>query len=90
MQRKVVVLGVSTDAPAANLGFREKFDFPYDLLSDVDGSMSRAYGALAEGATRASRVSVLIDPDGQVAACWAEVTPASHADEVLAALAASD
>ena len=85
----MVVLGVSTDSSADNLAFREKFGFPYDLLSDVDGAMSRAYGALAEGATRASRVSVLVDPDGKVLACWPEVTPASHAEDVLAVLPTS-
>jgi len=84
----VVVLGVSTDSCADNLAFREKFGFPYDLLSDVDGAMSRAYGALAEGATRASRVSLLIDPDGKVLASWPEVSPASHAEDVLAVLKA--
>jgi thioredoxin-dependent peroxiredoxin len=84
------VLGVSTDTPAENLAFREKFGFPYDFLSDVDGGVSRDYGAMGEGAGRASRVSVLIDPDGRVAACWPQVTPANHAEEVLAALAAED
>lgn len=81
-----MILGVSTDTPAENKAFRDKFDFPYDLLSDVDTAVSAAYGALAAGAKRASRVSVLIAPDGTVAAVYEKVSPAEHADEVLRSL----
>lgn len=80
------MLGVSFDTPGDNRAFREKFDFPYDLLSDADGKMSVAYGAAEPDSPRASRVSVLIGPDGTVAESWAKVTPAEHPDEVLAAL----
>lgn len=77
------MLGVSTDTTAQNKSFREKFSFPYDLLSDVDGAMSTAYGAVSEAGARASRVSVLIGPDGRVARVYEKVKPADHADEVL-------
>jgi peroxiredoxin Q/BCP len=82
-----VVLGVSADPAPANKAFRDKFGFPYDLLSDVDLTMSIAYGAAQSGAKTASRVSVLIGPDGKVAACFDPVKPDAHADEVLAELA---
>lgn len=49
--------------------------------------MSAAYGAVAEGATRASRVSILIAPDRRIAAVYSKVSPAEHADEVLQDLA---
>jgi thioredoxin-dependent peroxiredoxin len=82
-----VVLGISTDSSAENKAFRSKFEFPYDLLSDVDMRMSIAYGAAADGAARASRVSVLIAPDRRIAAVYSKVNPAEHADEVLRDLA---
>jgi peroxiredoxin len=55
-------------------------------LSDDDKSMSIAYGAAAEDAPRASRVSVLIGPDGKIAVAYAQVTPAEHPGQVLADL----
>lgn len=77
---------MSCDPVAANRAFREKFDFPYDLLSDEDMSMSIAYGAASADAARSARVSVLIGPDGKVAATYATVSPAEHPDAVLADL----
>jgi len=80
------VLGISFDAPADNRAFRDKFGFPYDLLSDERGTVSVAYGAAAPDAAKASRVSVLIGPDGSIAAAYPQVTPAEHPDRVLADL----
>ena len=80
------MVGVSHDAPDDNRAFRAKFDFPYDLLSDTDLSMSAAYGAAGAGSSNASRVSVLVGPDGTVAASWGKVSPADHPAEVLAEL----
>jgi len=81
-----VVLGISFDAPADNGAFRDKFSFPYDLLSDEQGTASVAYGAAEADAVKASRVSVLIGPDGRVAAAYPKVTPAEHPDQVLSDL----
>lgn len=81
------MIGVSSDPPAANAAFRTKYAFPYTLLSDTDLSVSRAYGAAA--AARASRVSVLVGPDGRVVRSYAAVRPAEHAAEVLADLVAA-
>lgn len=74
------------DSPEDNRAFKEKFDFPYDLLSDTDKSMSIAYGAADAESPRPARVSVLVGPDGKVAAVYPKVTPADHPDEVLATL----
>jgi peroxiredoxin len=48
--------------------------------------MSIAYGVAEADSPRASRMSVLVGPDGRVAAAWPKVTPADHPAEVLAAL----
>jgi thioredoxin-dependent peroxiredoxin len=81
-----VILGCSMDSPEDNRAFKEKFDFPYDLLSDTDKSMSIAYGAAEADSPRPARISVLVGPDGKVAAVYPKVTPADHPDEVLATL----
>jgi len=82
-----VVLGVSFDSPDANKAFRDKFDFPYDLLSDTGKTASVAYGAAADTAAKnAARISVLIGPNGRIAASYGRVKPAEHPDQVLADL----
>ena len=81
-----MILGVSFDAPEDNRAFKEKFDFPYDLLSDEGRSDSIAYGAATAESEKASRVSTLIGPDGKVAVAYDTVVPADHSDQVLADL----
>ena len=48
--------------------------------------MSAAYGAAESDSPKPTRVSVLIGPDGKVAAAYDKVTPADHPAEVLADL----
>ena len=80
------ILGVSFDAPADNKAFKEKFDFPYDLLSDGDKGASIRFGASDGSPGNASRVSVLIGPEGEIIKAYEKVTPADHPDQVLADL----
>ncbi len=56
-------------------------------MSDEDGAVSRAYGALAADATGyPSRISYLIGPTFTVVRVYGTVDPAAHPDEVLADL----
>ncbi|MYE59550.1 MAG: redoxin domain-containing protein [Alphaproteobacteria bacterium] len=85
--KNTAIVGCSFDAPEDNRAFRDKFSFPFDLLSDADRAMSVAYGAAADAeAERPKRISVLIGPDGTVLRRYDAVTPADHPDEVLADL----
>ena len=82
-----MIIGLSADSPADNKAFKEKFEFPYDLLSDTDLSVSLTYGAVENTeAARPGRISYLIGADGTVAKVYAKVTPADHPDEVLSDL----
>ena len=85
--RNAVIVGVSCDSPAENRAFRDKFDFPFDLLCDEDRSVSMRYGA-AESADQEypKRISYLIDPEGRIVRVYGNVVPAEHPAEVLAAL----
>ena len=80
-------MGISIDPCADNKAFREKFSFPYDLLSDADKKMSVSYGVDITDSGRTSRKSVLVGPDGKIVKTYAAVKPAEHPDEVLADLA---
>jgi thioredoxin-dependent peroxiredoxin len=81
-------VGVSCDPSADNKAFRDKFSFPYDLLSDEDTSMTASYGVGVRDTGRTDRLSVLVGPDGKIAKTYDPVKPADHPDQVLADLAA--
>jgi peroxiredoxin Q/BCP len=86
------VWGVSPDNGASHRRFREKFDLPFTLLSDVDHAVADRYGAWQEknlyGKTYWGivRSSYLIDPEGKVARAWPKVKADGHAAAVLEAL----
>ena len=82
--RNAVVAGVSFDSPAKNRAFREKNDFPFDLLCDEDRSVSMSYGAAKKPRQWfARRISYLIDPEGRIARVYEKVKAGKHPDEVL-------
>ena len=79
-----MILGASFDSPEENKAFKDKFDFPYDLLCDTDRTMGLAYGAAGDAdASHPARISYLIDPEGKIAKVYGKVVPAEHPDEVL-------
>jgi peroxiredoxin Q/BCP len=77
---------VSYDSPTDNGAFRDKFSFPYDLLSDEDGAVSVDFGVSEPGSARSPRKSVLIGPNGKVAAAYDGVVPADHPGQVISDL----
>ncbi len=83
-----MILGVSFDDPTDNKAFKVKFEFPYDLLTDTNRDASKQFGATTTDSGKASRVSVLIGPEGSVVKTYDTVKPADHPDQVLADLAA--
>ena len=76
-------MGCSFDAPGDNKAFKDKFNFPFDLLSDTDKSMSIAYGAANEDSSRPIRISVLIGPDGKVVNAYEIDDAEGHAARAL-------
>ena len=79
-----MILGASFDSPEENRVFRDKFNFPFDLLCDTGRSMGIAYGAAGDAsASHPARISYLIDPEGKVAKVYGKVVPGDHPDEVL-------
>ena len=82
------ILGVSLDDQASHRAFAEKYDLPFPLLADTEGSTADAYGVKSRmlGLTLAKRQTFLIDPEGNVAVHYEKVDPDSHSQEVLADL----
>jgi peroxiredoxin Q/BCP len=88
-----VVLGVSPDGEQSHVKFKKKFDLPFTLLADTDHAVAEAYGVWAQKKYMGreymgvDRSTFVIAADGSVKKVLAHVKPASHADDVLAALA---
>lgn len=78
----VRVYGVSLDPPESHRRFREKNGLNFPLLTDEDGKAARSLGILSERGT-AKRVTFVLDPEGRVSKVYPEVSPETHADEIL-------
>lgn len=82
-----VVLGISGDDVQSHLQFHDEQHLPFDLLADPENTAANAYGVGVHAGIE-SRVSFLVDGQGQIARVFPDVDPAVHCDEVLAAIAA--
>ncbi len=80
---EVKILGISADPVSSHHRFAEKYGLNFTLLSDGTKEVIKKYEA--EGIFT-KRISYLIDPQGQIYKAYAEVKPATHAEEVLADL----
>ena len=79
----IQVYGVSLDPPESHRQFREKYSLNFPLLTDEGGRAAEALGVLRENRKKANRVTFLLDPDGRIARVYPEVSPETHADEIL-------
>jgi thioredoxin-dependent peroxiredoxin len=79
----IQVHGVSLDSPESHGEFREKYDLNFPLLTDEGGRASESLGVLRENRKGANRVTFLLAPDGTISKTYPEVTPDTHADEIL-------
>jgi peroxiredoxin Q/BCP len=82
-QANIQVYGVSLDSPESHRRFREKYGLNFPLLTDEGGRAAEALGVLRENREKANRVTFLLAPDGTIAKVYPEVSPESHADEIL-------
>jgi thioredoxin-dependent peroxiredoxin len=88
-----IVIGVSPDPQSAVARFAEKHALRFPLLADEDHAVAEAYGVWGEkhmyGRTYwgVSRSTFIVDGGGRVAKVLAKVSPKTHDDEVLGALA---
>jgi peroxiredoxin Q/BCP len=87
-RRKAIVLGVSVDSVDSHKSFCAQEGLTFKLLADTDNKVAAAYGSLNNliVAKLAARHTFIIDPQGKIARVFADVKPAVHSREVLAAL----
>jgi peroxiredoxin Q/BCP len=94
----ITVFGVSRDTVKDQKKFQVKYDLPYDLLADSEMDLinrfdlvkpKNMYGKLVKGVKRTTYLIAAADAEGKqrLLHTFEEVTPAGHAEEVLALLA---
>jgi peroxiredoxin Q/BCP len=87
------VLGISPDPVEDVKKFADKFDLDFTLLADADHGVADAYGTWVEKSNYGKkywgvqRATFLIDPEGKIAKVFPKVSPKTHDDVVLEALA---
>jgi thioredoxin-dependent peroxiredoxin len=85
------ILGASRDGIKAQEGFKTKQSFTFDLLSDKDEALCRAFDVIklkkmyGKESLGVERSTFLIDASGVLRREWRGVKVKGHVDEVLAA-----
>lgn len=79
----IQVYGISLDPPESHRAFREKYDLNFPLLTDEDGRAAEALGVMGDRGY-ADRVTFLLDEEARVSKVYPDVSPETHADEILA------
>ncbi len=86
---KAIVIGVSRDSLASHQRFAEKQNLPFQLISDTDELLCKAfdviqmknmYGKQVRGIERST---FIINPEGVVAHVWRKVSVKNHVTDVL-------
>jgi thioredoxin-dependent peroxiredoxin len=91
-----VVLGVSPDDESSHVKFKEKYHLPFQLLADEGHRVADEYGVwgpkkyMGRNYEGVNRSTFVIDESGNVKRVMRNVKPATHADDVLAALRGSN
>lgn len=85
-----VIVGASRDSVARHDKFKTKYDLPFQLVSDEDGTLCESYGVWVEKNMYGrkymgiQRATFLIDEKGVIRHIWPKVKVKEHADDVLA------
>ena len=85
------VIGVSVDSDEQHRKFADKHNVPFELVSDGERALSKAYGAtgfLRDILGKAARITYVIDKKGIIASVLkAELSARTHLDGVRDAVA---
>ena len=87
-----VILGVSNDPMETHLRFKEKQKLPFELLSDEDAAVSRAYGVYKQKnlygkkSLGIERTTFIVDRTGRIAQIYPKVKVEGHVADVLSFL----
>ena len=85
------IVGVSKDTVTKHDKFKAKYELPFHLASDEDGSLCEAYGTWVEKSMYGKkymgieRATFVIDASGVIQGIWRKVKVNGHVEELLEA-----
>ena len=88
------VIGVSRDSIKKHENFKAKFSFPFELLSDPDETLCKAFDVMKEKSMYGKkymgieRSTFIFDATGKIQHVWRKVSVPGHVKEVLAEIKA--
>jgi peroxiredoxin Q/BCP len=88
---KTVIVGVSPDGVPSHERFKQKFKFPFELLSDPEQEVCKLFDVIKEKSMYGKkylgveRSTFLLDEKGVLRHEWRKVKVDGHAEQVLAA-----
>ena len=86
---KTEIYGVSRDSLKSHEGFKEKYKYPFELISDSDEKLCNLFDVIKEKNMYGKkymgieRSTFLINKEGKLCAEWRKVKVNGHAQEVL-------
>lgn len=86
---KTHILGVSRDSLASHEKFKKKYAYSFDLISDPDEKLCRAFDVIKEKNNYGRKVmgiersTFVLNKKGELIKEWRKVRVADHAQEVL-------
>ena len=92
--QQTIILGVSRDNLSSHEKFKEKQNFPFELISDHDEKLCMLFDVMKEKSmygktyTGIERSTFLIDEKSVLRKEWRKVKVKGHVDEVLTAIKA--
>jgi thioredoxin-dependent peroxiredoxin len=91
-RRNTIILGISRDSLTSHERFKEKFSFPFDLLSDSEEQACKLFDVIKEKNMYGRKVmgiersTFLLDEHGKLRNEWRKVKVKGHVEEVLDAV----
>ena len=88
---KTAVVGISADSVASHRKFKDKMEFPFELLADEDHAVCRLFDVYKEKTLYGrkymgiERSTFLLDAKGVLRREWRKVKVPGHATEVMTA-----
>jgi len=91
-KKKTEIFGVSKDSVKSHESFKNKFNFPFELISDPEEKVCKIFDVIKEKSMYGKkymgieRSTFLIDSKGKLVEEWRKVKVKGHVEEVLSIL----
>ena len=80
-KNNITVIGISYDKPEALRKFKDKYNLPFNFLSDRKKTVAKSFGA--NGFMIPKRMTFIIDGSGKIEKIYKKVNINTHAETIL-------